>query len=160
MKITSFFRERKQASKQEPWGGADEDELREKFRAADGGEDADHGREGMTNKGAAVDTESIEDGEEIVDEGVEGGVAIEVEVVGVDAAGTDEVVENDFVVAGEKGEDALPCGLVGAESMGKDEEAVAIANDPNVEDLEKLDGAAIGAGGGVGMAPHHCNQGV
>ncbi|CAI0422912.1 unnamed protein product, partial [Linum tenue] len=43
----------------------------------------------------AVDAVGVEDVEEVVDVRVEGGVAVEVEVVGVDAAGADEVVEDD-----------------------------------------------------------------
>ncbi|CAI0561024.1 unnamed protein product, partial [Linum tenue] len=43
----------------------------------------------------AVDAVGIEDIEEVVDVRVEGGVAVEVKIFGVDAAGADEVVEDD-----------------------------------------------------------------
>lgn len=50
--------------------GADEDELKEKLGTTDGGQDADHGRDGMADKEAAVYAEGFEDDEEVVDVGI------------------------------------------------------------------------------------------
>lgn len=72
----------------------------------------------MADEGAAVDVEGVEDGDEVVDEGVESGVTGEIEEVGVDAAGADKVVEYDTVVGSEGRVNELPSGLVGAEAMG------------------------------------------
>lgn len=72
----------------------------------------------MADEGAAVDVEGVEDGDEVVDEGVESGVTREIEEVGVDAAGADKVVEYDTVVRSEGRVNELPSGLVGAEAMG------------------------------------------
>lgn len=74
----------------------------------------------MADVGAAGDAEGLQDVEEVVDVGVEGGVAAVVEVVGVDAAGAHQVVENDAVVAREVGQHALPCRLVRAEAVCQD----------------------------------------
>lgn len=101
-----------------PRGSADEDELGEEIGAANGGEDSDHGGDGVTDVVAAVDSEGGEDVEEVVGVGVESGVAPEVEVVGVDAAGADEVEEDHAVVAEEIGENAPPRRLVGAGAVG------------------------------------------
>lgn len=103
---------------EEPRRGSDEDELREKLRAADGGDDSDHGGDGVAHVGAGLDAEGVDDAEEVVHVGVEGRVAVEVEVVGVDAAGADEVVEDDSVGLGEVREDEVPGGLVCAEPVG------------------------------------------
>jgi len=119
-----------------PGGGADEDEFGEEFGAADGGEHADHGGDGVADVGAAGDAEGLEDVEEVVDVGVEGGVAAVVEVVGVDAAGAYQVVEDDAVVAREVGEDALPRRLVRAEAVCEDEVLVAGALHAHVEGVQ------------------------
>jgi hypothetical protein len=50
-----------------PGRRADEYELGEELGAADGGEDADHGGDGVADEGAARDAERVEDGEEVVD---------------------------------------------------------------------------------------------
>lgn len=91
----------------------------------------------MADEGATLDVEGIEDGDEIVDEGVEGGVAGEIKVVGVDAAGADKVVEDDAVVGSEGGVNQLPSGLIGAEAMGEDKDAVAGAQDTDIEGIQK-----------------------
>lgn len=133
-----------------PGGGADEHELEEELGALDGGEDADHGGDGVADEEAAGDAEGVEDGEEVVDVGVEGGVAAEVEVVGVDAAGADEVVGDDAEVVQVR-KDAGPGGLIGAEAMGEDHRAVAGADHAHVQDLEELASArATHHGGGGG----------
>lgn len=72
----------------------------------------------MADVVAALDSEGAEDVEEVVGVGVEGGVAAEVEVVGVDATGADEVEEDYAVVAEEIGENAPPRRLVGAGAVG------------------------------------------
>ncbi|GER40208.1 proteasome subunit alpha type [Striga asiatica] len=118
-----------------PRGGADENELGEKVWAADGGEDADGGGDGVADVGAAAEAEGVEDVEEVVDEGVEGSVAAEVEVVRVDAAGTDEVVEDNAVVAGKVGKDPLPCRLIGADAVGEHKHLLAGAHDSHVKRL-------------------------
>lgn len=87
----------------------------------------------MSDVSTASHTEGVEDAEEVVDVSVEGGVAAVIEVIGVDAAGTNEVVENDAVVASEVREDALPRGLVGAEAVSEDEVLVAGTFDANIE---------------------------
>ena len=74
---------------EKPGRSSYEDELREKLRAADGSDDTDHGRDGVAHVGAVLDAERVDDVEEVVDVRVEGGVSVEVEVVGVDAAGAD-----------------------------------------------------------------------
>lgn len=76
----------------------------------------------MAHVGTAIDSEGVKDVKQVIDIGVEGGVAAKVEAVGVDTAGTDEVVENDAVVGCEGGENALPDRLVGAETVGEDQD--------------------------------------
>lgn len=116
-----------------PGGGADEDEFGEEVGTADGGQHADHGGDGVADVGAAGDAEGLEDVEEVVDVGVEGGVAAVVEVVWVDAAGAHQVVENDAVVAREVGKHALPRRLVRAEAVCQDQVLVAGALNAHVE---------------------------
>jgi len=67
---------------------------------------------------ATIDAEGFEYVEEVVDVGVESGVSVEIEIIGIDTAGANKIVENDTVVGGEKGENAIPCGLIGAASVG------------------------------------------
>lgn len=100
-----------------PRGGADEDEFEEGIGAADGREDADRGGDGVADEEAAVDARGGEDEEEVVGAGIEGRVPAEVEVVGVDAAGAGQIVEDDAVVAIEVGDDSVPGRLVGAEAV-------------------------------------------
>lgn len=90
----------------------------------------------MADVGAAGDAEGVEDVEEVVDVGVEGGITAVVEVVGVDAAGADEVVENDAVVAGEVREHALPRGLVCAEAVGQEKVLIAGTFHADVQGVE------------------------
>ena len=68
----------------------------------------------MTDISAAINAEGIEDVEKVIDEGIESGVAAEVKIVRIDAAGTDKVIENDTVMGHEIRENALPGGLIGA----------------------------------------------
>lgn len=119
-----------------PGRSADEDELGEEVGSADGGENSDHGGDGVANVGAAGDGEGVENGEEVVDVGVEGGVTAEVKVVRVDAAGADEVVYDDAVGLRQVRENALPGGLVGAEAVGEDEELIAGADHADVEGVD------------------------
>lgn len=63
----------------------------------------------MANVGTTSDMEGVEDVEEVVGVGVKTRVAAVIEVIGVDATGTSEVIEKDTVAAGEVREDALPC---------------------------------------------------
>ena len=102
----------------------------------DGGQDADHGGDGVAYESAAMDMEGVEDAEEVVDVGVEIGVAVEVEVVRINTARTNEIIQDDLIVALEIGKDALPRRLVGAEAMGEDEDLVAGALHPDVEDVQ------------------------
>jgi len=143
---------------------ADEDELGEELGAADGREDPDHGGDGVSDEGASRDAERVEYGEEVVDVRVERVVASEVEVLRVDAAGADEVVEHHAVVAGEVREHAAPRRLVRPEPVGQHHDAVAGAHDPHVEDLQQL-GAARPAGAGAAArrrraAPDHRGVGA
>lgn len=86
----------------------------------------------MTNKGAAIDAESVENVKQVVDVSVERGVASEIEVIGVDTAGTDEVVENDSVIGHEVRQNPLPRRLVGAEAMSEDQNFLSGANHANI----------------------------
>lgn len=63
----------------------------------------------MTDVSTASDMEGVEDVKEIINVGVKSGVTAEIEMIGVDATGADEVVEDDFVAAGEVRKYALPC---------------------------------------------------
>lgn len=63
----------------------------------------------MTDVSTASDMEGVEDVKEVVNVGVKSGVTAEIEMIGVDATGADEVVEDDFVAAGEVRKYALPC---------------------------------------------------
>lgn len=81
--------------------------------------------------------ERVEDGDEIVDEGVESGVAGEIEEVGVDATGADKVVKDDAVVRSKGRVNELPSGLVGAEAMGQDQRTVAGAEDTDIKGFKK-----------------------
>lgn len=73
----------------------------------------------MADVGATVDSEGVEDAEEVVDVGVEGGVSPEIEVIGVDAAGADQVIEHNAVVSDEVRQNPLPRRLIGADSVGE-----------------------------------------
>lgn len=99
----------------------------------------------MTDVRAVSDTKSVKNVQEVVDVGVEGGVSAEIEVVGVNTAGADEVKENDGVAASEVRKDSLPGGLVGAEAMGEDEDPVAGSFDADIQSVE--DGGAHSIGG-------------
>ena len=107
-----------------PRRSADEDEFSEEIRAANGGEHSDHGGDGVTDVGTALDGEGVENVEQVVDVGVQSGVAAEIEVIGVDAAGANEVAENDGVSASEVRENSLPSRLVGAEAVSENEDFV------------------------------------
>lgn len=63
----------------------------------------------MTYVSTASDMEGVKDVKEVINVGVKSGVTAEIEMIGVDATGANEVVEDDFVVAGEVRENALPC---------------------------------------------------
>lgn len=63
----------------------------------------------MTDVSTASDMEGVEDVKEVINVGVKSGVTAEIEMIGVDATGADEVVEDDFVAAGEVRKYALPC---------------------------------------------------
>ena len=121
-----------------PWREANEDELLKELGAADGGEDADHGGEGVGDQRAPLDAEGVEDREQVVDVGVQGGVPVEVEVVGVDAPSAGEVVEDDAVVAEEERHDLAPHRLVGAEAVRQHEGLVPVSDHPHVQDLQQL----------------------
>ena len=86
----------------------------------------------MTHIGAAIDAESVENVKQVVDVSVESGVALEIEVIGVDTAGTDEVVENDSVIGHEVRQNALPRRLVGAQAVSEDQDFLAGANHANI----------------------------
>lgn len=60
---------------------------------------------------------------------------MEVEVVGVNASGADQVVEDDAVVALKEGDDSVPGGLVRAESVGEDHHFLSAAHYSNVQNL-------------------------
>lgn len=75
----------------------------------------------MADVGATIDTVGVEDVEQVIDIGVESGVAAKIEEVRVDTAGTDEVIENDSVVGCEVRENSLPHGLVCAEAMSQNQ---------------------------------------
>ena len=94
----------------------------------------------MADVGAAGDAEGVEDSDEVVNVGIQGGVPAVVEVIWVDAAGAHKVVEDDLVVAGEVRQHALPRRLVGAETVGQDEVLVAGTFDADIECVE--DGSA------------------
>lgn len=87
----------------------------------------------MADVGAAIDSEDVEDVKQVVDIGVESGVAAKIEVIGVDTAGAHQVVENDAVEGREGGENALPDRLVGAEAVGEDEDLLPRAFHADVE---------------------------
>lgn len=91
----------------------------------------------MADVGAAVDAEGVEDVEEVVDVGVEGGVAAEIEVIGVDRTGADKVKEHNPVIVAEEGENALPSRLIGAEAVGEDEDLLAGAHHSHVQRLQQ-----------------------
>jgi len=55
------------------------------------------------------DMEGIKDVEEVINVSIKSCVAAVIEVIGVDTAGANEVIENDFVATGEVREHALPC---------------------------------------------------
>lgn len=63
----------------------------------------------MTDVSTASDMEGIKDVEEIINVSVKSCVTAVIKVIGVDTAGANEVIENDFVAAGEVREHALPC---------------------------------------------------
>lgn len=90
----------------------------------------------MADVGAALDAERVEYVQQVVDVGVEGGIPPEVEVFGVDAAGADEVEQDDAVVGQERGENALPRRLVGAEAVGEDQGPLAGAHDADVQRVQ------------------------
>lgn len=94
----------------------------------------------MTDVSAVRHVKSVENVQEVVDVGVEGGVSAEIEVVGINTAGADKVKENDCVAASEVRKDSLPGGLIGAEAMGEDKDLVAGAFDANIKSVE--DGGA------------------
>lgn len=91
----------------------------------------------MADVGAAVDTEGVEDVEEVLHVSVECGVAAEVKIIGVDRAGADEVEENNPVIVAEEGEDPLPRRLIGAEAMGKNQNFLAGTHHSHVQSLQQ-----------------------
>lgn len=120
-----------------PRGEANEDELLEEFGAADGRKDADHGREWVGDQRAALYTQRVKDSKQIVDVRIKGHVPAEVEVVGIDAPGAGQIVEDDAVVALQERHDLVPDRLVGAEAVGEDEDLAAGSDDPDVQDLQQ-----------------------
>lgn len=77
---------------EKPGRSADEDEFGEELRAANGSQDTDHGGDGVADVSATVNAESFKNIKQIVDESIESVVPSGIEVIGVDAAGTNEVV--------------------------------------------------------------------
>lgn len=90
----------------------------------------------MADVEAAIDGEGVEDGEEVVDEGVEGCVTAEIEVIGVNAAGADEVVEDDAVGRGEVRQNAIPNRLVSPGPVGEDQVPLPRPDHPNIQSLQ------------------------
>ena len=80
-----------------------------------------------------IDMKSVENVKEVIDVSIKGCVTAEIEVIGVDAARTDEVVANDAVTASEVRENPLPSGLVGAKTVSEDKDLVAGAFDADIE---------------------------
>ena len=80
--------------------------------------------------------EGIKDVEEVINVSVKSCVAAVIKVIGVDTAGANEVIKNDFVAAGEVREHALPCWLVGAEAVSEDDVFVAGAFYTDIECVE------------------------
>ena len=67
---------------------------------------------------------------------VQGGVAIEVEVVGVGVASAHQVEKYHSVVVFEQRDDVAPTGLVGAEAMAEDDGLRGVADDADVVLIE------------------------
>ena len=126
-----------------PGRRAEEDELRELLRAADGAEDCDHGGEGMADERAALDFQGVEDLEEVVDVGIESGIPLKVEVIGIDAAGTGEIIEYDAIIAGEVRHDSLPHRLIGPETVSQHQKLLPGSDHPHVQDLEQVPPSCI-----------------
>ena len=78
-----------------------------------------YGKDGMIDEEVAVNVEGIEDKEEVVNAGVEGGVVVEVAVVRIDAANIDEIEKDDVIVALNVGDDVVPHRLISAKAMGR-----------------------------------------
>lgn len=92
----------------------------------------------MTRVGTAINAESVENVKQVVDVGMERGVALEVEVIGVDTAGADEVVENDSVVGHEVRQNALPRRLVRAKAVSEDQDFFPGAHHPDIKSFQQL----------------------
>ena len=118
-----------------PGRSTDEYEFSEELRAANGSQNPNHGGDGVADISATINAESIKDVEKVVDEGIKSGVAPEVKIVRIDAAGTDKVIENDTEMGQEIRENALPRGLIGAEAMGENKHPLAV---PNYSDIQSF----------------------
>jgi hypothetical protein len=120
-----------------PWRCGDGDDFGEDFGAFQGGEAADHAGDGVADEDARLDLELVQDGEEVVGVAVEGGVAREVEVLGVGGAGAHVVEENYAVILDEVRDDVLPHGLVRAEPVAQHHELLAHPHHAHIVRLQK-----------------------
>lgn len=80
------------------------------MRAANGGDEANHSGDGVADIGTAVDAESIEYAEQVVDVGVEGVILYEVKVIRIYSTCAGKIVEDDAetLLPDEEREDTLP----------------------------------------------------
>lgn len=91
-----------------PWGGRDQDELGEEMRVGDGSEDTNHGRKRVTDEDAGMNLKLFKNGEKIVDEAFNGGVAFEVVVVRIGSTSPHIIIQNHTVIIKKMRNQVLP----------------------------------------------------
>ena len=89
----------------------------------------------MTHIKAPVNAKSVKNVEQIINISFKIGASSKVEIIRIDTTSTNKIKENYTIIWREKGENALPGGLVRANSMGKDQNFLALALNPDIESV-------------------------
>lgn len=120
-----------------PRGSSYEDELGEEMGSPNCGQNPGHSGERVSHVGTSLYAERIKNVQQVVHVGIESGVALEIEVIRVDAAGADEIEENDSVVGSEVRQNTLPRRLVGAEAVREHQDPLAGPYHPDIKSLQQ-----------------------
>ena len=118
-----------------PWRCSYHNKLGEELWTSNGCQNTDHCRNRVTHIKAPVNAKSVKNVEQVIDIGFKISVASKIEIIRIDTTSTYKIKQNHPIVWCEERENALPSGLVGAKSMGKNQKFVTLAFDTDIESV-------------------------
>jgi hypothetical protein len=89
----------------------------------------------VTHIKAPVNAKSVKNVEQVINISFKIGASSKIEMIRIDTTSTYKIKEDYTIVWCEKGENALPSGLVSANPMGKDQNFVTFALNTDVESV-------------------------